>query len=353
VDPWNRQGFVNKFALGKRSVGLDLSTPEARAAFERLVAAADVVIENYSPRVMPNLGLGEDRLRACNPHVVYVTMPGYGRTGPAKDYSAYGPVLDSHAGLSTLMGYPDVDAWKCGIAWPDPVAGIHAAFATLVALWVRDRDPQRAAATVEVAQFETAVSMIGDRIIRAQIDAADPPIIGNRHPLHAPHGVYRCAGDDRWLALCVSDDAAWASLCLAIEAPPSWPTWDLPLRRAEHDAIDATIAAWSARLDPHAAAAALQVLGVAAAPVADARDLVEDPHLAAAGFFTPLDHPSTGPIRWHRLPLRCSTIEARPRSAAPRLGTDNDAVLRAWAGLDSHEIDALIGQGVLGDIPPA
>ena len=92
------------------------------------------MIENYSPRVMPNLGLGEDHLRALNPHVVYVTMPGYGRTGPARDYSAYGPVLDSHAGLSTLMGYPEMDAWKCGIAWPDPVAGIHATLAVLAAL---------------------------------------------------------------------------------------------------------------------------------------------------------------------------------------------------------------------------
>lgn len=352
-DPWNRQGFINKFALGKRSIGLDLSTQSSRSAFERLVAVSDVVIENYSPRVMPNLGLGEDRLRACNPRIVYVTMPGYGRTGPAKDYSAYGPVLDSHAGLSTLMGYPDFDAWKCGIAWPDPIGGVHAAFATLVALWVRDRTPERPAATVEVAQFETAVSMIGDRIVRAQIDDADPAIIGNRHPTQAPQGVYRCAGEDRWLALSVGDDGAWAGLCGAIDASPDWIAWDEGTRRARHDVIDEQITEWASRRDPHAAAAALQALGVAGAPVADAADLVQDPHLAAAGFFELLDHPSTGPLLWHRLPIRGSTIQARPRSAAPCLGADNRAVLRTWAGMSERDIDALVEEGVLGDIPPA
>lgn len=351
-DPWNRQGFVNKYALGKRSIGLDLTMEEGRKAFEALVAVSDVVIENYSPRVMPNLGLGEDRLRACNPHVVYLTMPGYGRTGPARDYSAYGPVLDSHAGLSTLMGYPEVDAWKCGIAWPDPVGGIHGAFAALVALWARERSDARPAATVEVAQFETAVSMIADRVVRAQLDDADPAILGNRHPVWAPQGVYRSAGDDRWVAVSVPDDDAWRALCATVGAPPGWSAWDVAERRHGHDAIDAAVEAWTAGRGSVEAAAALQAVGVPAGHVADARDLLEDPQLAARGFFAVLDHPSTGPLPWHRLPIRSATMATAPRRAAPLLGEGNRELLTSWAGLPADRIDALAGEGVIGDLPP-
>ncbi len=351
-DPWNRQGFVNKYALGKRSVGLDLTAASGREAFEALVAVSDVVIENYSPRVMPNLGLGEDRLRACNPHLVYLTMPGYGRTGPARDYSAYGPVLDSHAGLSTLMGYPDVDAWKCGIAWPDPVGGIHGAFATLVALWARERSESRPAATVEVAQFETAVAMIADRVVRAQLDDADPAIIGNRHPVWAPQGVYRSDGDDRWVAVSVPADDAWRSLCAVIGAPPEWGAWAVDERRGRHDDIDAAIGAWTAGLGSVEAAGVLQEAGVPAGHVADARDLVHDPQLGARGFFSMVDHPSTGPLPWHRLPIRSATMTTAPRRGAPLLGEGNRDLLAGWAGLSADRIDALADEGVIGDIPP-
>ncbi len=316
------------------------------------MAASDVVVENYSPRVMPNLGLGEDRLRACNPHVVYLTMPGYGRSGPARDYSAYGPVLDSHAGLSTLMGYPEVDAWKCGIAWPDPVGGIHGAFATLVALWARERSGDRPAATVEVAQFETAVSMIADRVVQAQLDDADPAIIGNRHPVHAPQGVYRCEGEDRWVAVSVPDDGAWRALCAVLGAPDEWAAWPVAERRRRHDDIDAALTAWTAVRRSTEAAAALQTAGVPAGHVADARDLVEDPQLAARGFFAVLDHPSTGPLAWHRLPIRSATLATAPRRSAPLMGEGNRALLAGWAGLSEERIGALVEGGVLGDLPP-
>ena len=351
--PWNRNGFINKFAVDKRSVGLDISSPKARAVFERLVEQADVVIENYSPRVMPNLGLGEDRLRALNPHIVYVTMPGYGRTGPARDYSAYGPVLDSHAGLSTLMGYPELDAWKCGIAWPDPVAGIHATFAVLAALWSREHDPERRGMTVEVAQFETAVSMIGDRLVQSQLDGFDPPLPGNRSVTSAPQGVYPCAGVDRWLALTVPDDRRWAALCAAVGFPADWAVWDVEQRRRNHDGIDAAMSTWTATRAPAAGAVLLQSVGVPAAPVVDGRDMLTDPHLAARGFYQQVTHPEAGTHPWSPLPARLSKTPLTIHRPAPLLGEHNRAVLREWAGYDDDEIDALIADGCLADRPPA
>ena len=207
---WNRIGFENKYALNKRSVALDLTHPGARAGLERLIAGADVLIENFSPRVMPQLGLDEARLDELNPGLVYVTMPGYGRTGPDADRVAYGPMIDGHAGLSSLMGYEDTPGWKGGVAWPDPVAGIHAAAATVAALLARRADPAGRGPTVELSQLEATVHMAGAAVVAAQLAGRNPTPVGNRHPRFAPQGVYRTAGDDRWLALSVSDDGSVA-----------------------------------------------------------------------------------------------------------------------------------------------
>ena len=352
-EPWNRQGFINKFALGKKSIGLDLATSEGLRVLERLVAAADVLIENFSPRVMPSLGFDEHRLHEINPHLIYLTMPGYGRTGPASEYSAYGPVLDSHAGLSTLMGYRDVDAWKCGIAWPDPVAGIHGAFAVLTAIWARERNPQRRGTTIEVAQLETAITMIGDRLVRAQIDDADPPILGNRHPTWAPQGVYRSSGDDSWLALAIPNESSWVAFCSAAQLPSEWSMWDLARRRDQHDAIDEAINSWSSFRSNHEAAAALQAAGVSAAPVANAQDVMQDPQLLHRDFFNDLVHPVAGTQSWHGLACRLSATPAAQRAAAPCLGAHNFAILRDWSGFDNDEIDELLRTNVIGTSPPA
>jgi crotonobetainyl-CoA:carnitine CoA-transferase CaiB-like acyl-CoA transferase len=350
--PWNRNGFVNKFALGKRSVALDIGEPEGKAAFERLVAAADVVIENYSPRVMPNFGLGEDRLLELNAHLVYVTMPGYGRSGPAQDYSAYGPVLDSHAGLSSLMGYPELDAWKCGIAWPDPVAGIHTALATLAALWDRDADPQRRGRVIEVAQFETAVSMIGDRLVEAQLTGVDQPLPGNRDPDIAPQGVYPASGDDRWIALSVPTEASWAALCREAALPAEWAAWPLHARQSHHDEIDDAIAAWSAKLDATDATRRLQSAGVPAAPVVDGPALVGDPHLAARSFFVEVTQADSGTHPWPRLPILLGATPAKIQGPAPLLGEHNHEVLADWGGLSPGELAGLEAAGVLATEPP-
>ncbi len=350
--PWNRNGFINKYALGKRSVGVDMAVAEGRAVFEELVAAVDVVVENFSPRVMPNFGLGEDRLRELNPALIYLTMPGYGRDGPAADYSAYGPVLDSHAGLSTLMGYEGMTAWKCGIAWPDPVGGIHGAVAALLALWDRDADPDHGGRTIELAQFETAVAMIGDRLVEAQLTGTLPPLPGNRHPDHAPQGVYPSAGDDRWLALTVPDDDTWARLCALAGLPAHWAGLGASERRARHDELDAALSTWTATRDHLELADELQAAGVPAAAVLDGGELVEDRHLGARAMFVELTHPEAGTHRWPRSPALLSAADTAPTGPAPLLGQHNAEVLTAWAGLGADELAALEASGVVATEPP-
>ncbi|MBT5774540.1 MAG: hypothetical protein HOH95_09195, partial [Dehalococcoidia bacterium] len=235
--PWNRNGHQIKYALNKRSVVLDLTRPEGKQAFERLVPHVDLVIENYSPRVMPQFGLDEHRLHELNPDLIYTTMPGYGRSGPAMNWVAYGTTVDSHAGLSHLIGYDGHSPWKCGVAWPDPIAGLHAVSAILIALWNRSLDGG-GGVTIELPQLESTIAVAGDALVEAQIRGEDPPVLGNRHPHFAPQGVYPTTGDDRYIVISVPDDTAWHNLCTAAQLPEAWHTLDLDARRQIHDEID-------------------------------------------------------------------------------------------------------------------
>jgi crotonobetainyl-CoA:carnitine CoA-transferase CaiB-like acyl-CoA transferase len=341
---WNRNAHFAKYALGKRSVVLDLEKDAGRATLEAMVGAYDVLIENYSPRVMPQLGLDEDRLHELNPDLLYVTMPGYGRSGPDRNWVAYGTTIDSHAGLSTLIGYPDRFPWKAGIAWPDPLAGLHAACAVLIGLWEREAGEAAGGMTIEVPQLEVAIAAIGDRLLEAQIDGLPTPR-GNREPAYLAQGVYRCAGDDRWIALSVTSAAAWNALCELAGLDPG-------LIR-DHDALDLSLTAWTATFDQCRLMATLQQAGIAAGAVLDAAGVLADPHLLARGAFAEVDQPEIGPLVTPVTPVRLSATPAAVRRAAPRLGQDNLEVLRQDAGLDPAAISQLMADGIVADEPPA
>lgn len=360
-DPWNRMAFHNKYALNKRSVVIDLNRPEGVELLRGLIPTADVMVENYSPRVMPSFGLDQETVRGLNPDLVSVTMPGYGRQGPNADWVAYGPTIDGHAGHNALMGYRDQGPWKCGIAWPDPIGGLHAAAGALVALLDRFERPESGGQTVEVAQIEAAVTMIGQHLARAQMvgpghgpasrrDGGAAPT-GNRREGPAPQGVYPCARTDRWVALSVPDDEAWVATC-GVLGLGDLTSLDRGARIEASDELDRRIAACTSSRDDGELARALQNVGVAAAPLADAADVLADPQLAAAGFFVELDHPSAGRHRWPRLPITLSATPATVRSPAPLMGADNEYAACELAGLDAGRYRELVEMGVLLTEPP-
>lgn len=350
--PWNRNGHYVKYALGKRSVVLDLQDERAVAAVEAMVPWADVLIENYSPRVMPQLGLDEERLHELNPDLVYVTMPGYGRSGPAENWLAFGSSVDSHAGLSSLVGYPDASPWKGGIAWPDPVTGLHATCGALIALWDREAGSTRGQ-TVETSMLEAAVAAIGGSVVAAQVAGREPQPLGNRSGQLAPQGVYPCQGEDRWIAICVQDDVAWRALCDEAGFDERLTALDREERRAAHDEIDAAIAGWTSGFEHRELMARLQERGVAAGAVLDAAELVSDPHLEARGAWVEVDQPAIGAFRTPLMPIRLSRTPAQVRRPAPLLGQHNREVLRDLAGLHDDLIAALEADDVVTDRPPA
>ncbi|MDA1147861.1 MAG: CoA transferase [Chloroflexi bacterium] len=349
--PWNRNGHQIKYGLHKESLVLDLTQADGRRTFERLVPHADVVIENYSPRVMPQFGLDEHRLHELNPGMIYVTMPGYGRSGPAMNWVAYGTSVDSHAGLSHLIGYPGHVPWKCGVAWPDPIAGLHAVAAVLIALW---RRPEEGGLTIEIAQFEATLAVVGDALVEAQMRGEDAPVLGNRHPVFAPQGVYPTTGDDGWIAVSVFDDAAWRALCEAAALPGEWHGFDVSARWARHDEIDRSLASWTGGHEHIELARRLQAIGVAAAPVLDIAELLADEQLAARDALAEIDQPEVGRFVTPRSPIHFSGVQDRPplRHAA-LFGEQNREILAQVGGLTDEEIDALVSAGIVVDEPPS
>ena len=344
AEPWNVNAIFVKLQRNKRSVALDLKAAAGRSTFLELVAAADVVIENFSARAMPALGLGYATLAEANPKIVHVSMPGFGASGPYRDRVAFGPTVEPMSGLMAVMGYGPEEPRNTAMALMDPIAAINAAAAVVDALRRRERTGK--GAFVEMSLHEGGVAFCGPWLIEHQL-GGDIRVLGNRHPRMAPHGVYRCAGDDAWVALACRDDADWRALRGLIPDLPA--NADLAARIADHDGIDAAVSAWTRCRAKQGAAEELQAAGVPAGPVNITPDMTADPQVRARGFFVPLE---PGPTPMPGNPVKMAGIGSANWTPCPRLGADNRAVLADWLGYDAARIDALEAAGVLVDKPP-
>ena len=344
-EPWNANAVFVKLQRNKQSVAIDLKTDAGRETFIELVKVADVIIENFSARAMPALGLDYERLAAANPAIIYVALPGYGKTGPYRDWVAFGPSVEAMSGLTNVMGYGPDEPRNTAMALIDPIAAANAAAAVATAL--RRRAETGKGAFVEMSLHEAGVSFCGPWLIEHQLGGSIQPI-GNRHPHMAPHGVYRCAGEDAWIAIACRDDADWRSLCPVIGELDGGA--NLLARRAAHDSIDAAIGAWTERRQKSAAADTLQAAGVPAGPVNTTPDMVADPQVRERGFFVPLE-PGPTPVPGN--PIKMSGISPDDWSPCPSLGANNAAVLGDWLGYSDERIAELHREGALADKPPA
>ncbi len=350
--PYDCSAAFNKMNRSKRSVTLELGEPEARRIFEALVERSDVVCDNFSPRVMPKLRLDPKHLHLMNPGVVAVSMPGFGNSGPYRDRLAYGPLIESTVGLASTLGYRDGGPHRSGIAWPDPITALHAAVGTLAMLFGRAESREGRGGVVETPMAEAMATTLGDAYLTAQLCGEVEPRRGARHARRVPQGCYPCPGEDRWVAISVENDRQWRSLCSVAGLPGWFADLSLGERRAAEDQIDEMLSRWTRGLDREQVVGRLQRGGVTAAPVADARDLVEDPFLEARGFWVCLDHREVGRRRYPGLPIHLSATPARFRLGAPCLGEHNREVLMETLGFPASRVDALERDGVLRETPP-
>jgi crotonobetainyl-CoA:carnitine CoA-transferase CaiB-like acyl-CoA transferase len=348
---WNRMGVWNKMNRSKRSLCLDAKPADGAAVLDALIADADLFVHNMTPRGARSLGVAPDRLEELNPRIASVAMTGYGETGPMASHSSYGPMLEAYAGFAEATGYNGEPPLRVGIAFPDAVGGLHGAYALLAALW--ERELTGSAVHIDLSQLETLMSFAGEAFLVASAEGVAPARHGNRSADFAPQGVYRCDGDDAWVAVTVQGDAEWAALLRLLRDPrlAGLEDADLGGRQAVHDDIDAALARWTRSRSPLVAAKELQAHGVAAAPCFTNRDLVLDEHLAARDFIVSWDHPDVGVQQYPGFPIHFSWTPATI-GPAPALGADNRDVLQEL-GCTDEQIAALEAAGIITDTPPA
>jgi benzylsuccinate CoA-transferase BbsF subunit len=345
----NRSGYFADRNTSKRSVALNMKKPQARELARRMIAQSHIVINNFTPDVMPRFGLGWDDVRAFKPDIVYVAMSLLGASGPERDYLGYGHMINAMSGLLRLSGHPQRDPTGTGTNYPDHIPNpTHAVFALLAALRHLRRTGE--GQYVDIAQLEPAVALLGPTVLEWTVNGVDRKRVGNAHDTLAPHGVYPTKGDDRWLALAVADEAQWASLAHEL-GHPEWlerAEWrDAAGRRAQRSALDEALAEATRDRQGTELMEALQRRGVPAGVVQDAADVIVDPQLVHRGQWVHLDHPEMGRSLYSAPPMQLSATPAWPRRPAPLLGQHTREVCHEWLGLQDPEIDALLADEVL------
>jgi crotonobetainyl-CoA:carnitine CoA-transferase CaiB-like acyl-CoA transferase len=332
---------------GKRGITLAMNDPEGLALAKRLIAGADAVFENFSPRVMENFGLTWDAIHDVNPSAVMVRMPAFGLDGPWRDRTGFAQTMEQITGMAWVTGFVDgsplIPRGAC-----DPFAGMHAVLALMVALEARERSGE--GALVEVTMVEAALNAAAEQVVEYSSTGTLLVRDGNRGPVASPQGLFSCRGDEHWLALAIVTDEHWGALC-NVMGDPAWARG--VDRRSDVDRIEEEIAAWCAERDVDELVDTLAARAVPAAPVVVPRDIVKNPQLRARNFFEAVEHPVTGKYELPSLPFRFAARGARPwyRSAPPTLGQHNDEVLRELLGLDDAAIADLRSRAIIGDRP--
>ncbi|GAB3013366.1 CaiB/BaiF CoA transferase family protein [Mycobacterium bourgelatii] len=348
-DDWYERGPLWQATnLNKRDITLDLSSAVGRELALRLAAEADVVVENFSPRVVEQFGLDYDSLVKINPDVIMVRMPGFGLEGPWRDYVGWALNIEQVSGMASATGYPDGP--PCNLQGPaDPIAGVHGCIALLAALQHRKRTGE--GQLIEVAQVEVGAAVAAEPLIEYSMTGKVRPRQGNRHRDY-PQGVYPTSVTDEWVAVSIRDDSDWAGLVGAmkrdeLQDDPRFATPDA--RLANHDAFDAVLTEWTAALAPDEVVAALVQRKVPAARILASDRMYDIDQLDARGFYQDLEHPITGRHRFPGWPFRISPgPTAHHRTPSPTLGQHNADVLGAL-GLSADEIAALREQRVIGE----
>ncbi len=347
-DP-NASGYFNNFNSSKRSITLEMGHPDAPPIAKRLVDWCDVVVENFRPTVMARWGLDYETVSAKHPELIYVAMPAVGREGPRANYAGFGTGIKMISGLSMLSGRPDDVPIGPPGAFPDYVINCgHGGASIISALLHRQATGQ--GQFIEVAQMESTAAVTDTAILEATVNGRAPERRGNRHRIFCPHGVFQCAGDDEWVAVAVTSQAEWESLCRAI-GREDWLADErlvtLPGRRRHEDELEADIEAWTRGQAAREVEASLRAAGVQASKTQSNRDLLEhDAHLRERQYYWKLDHPVLGLTSYDATPFRLSETPAWGRRPAPLLGEHNVEVYQE-AGFDIEEIADLVARGVI------
>ena len=344
----NRGGQFNTYNRNKKSCTLNLSKPRAIAIAKELVSLSDVVVENFSPRVMAGLGLDYEACRAVKPDVIYLSLSGYGATGPSRDFVSYGMQLQAFSGMGSLTGYPGGPPRNLGTAVADTVGGLSGAFGILAAIHHRRRTGE--GQNIDVSQCEALAAFCPEAILDYIMNGEIHSRAGNRDDVMAPHNVYRCKGENNWVSIAVRTEEEWRDLCGIMERKdltddPRFA--DSASRRRNEEELDRIIGEWTVRHTDYEAMHRLQACGVPAAAVLNNAQLVRDPHLRERGFCVEDDHPETGKRTISGVSWGLDRTPGSVRTHAPLLGQHNLEVFANLLGVDEDEINHLKQEEVI------
>jgi benzylsuccinate CoA-transferase BbsF subunit len=332
----------------KRSVSIDLSKPEGVEVVKRLVRWSDVVSENFSPRAMTKWGLGYDSLREVRPDLVMLSSCLFGQTGPQRMYPGFGGQGSAIAGFNHLTGWPDRAAVGPYGTITDSLSPRYVAL--LITLALRHRARTGAGQHIDVSQIETGVYSLSEMIVRCSARGEVMKRAGNASEVDAPHGIYPCRGEERWIALAISSDAEWRLLRRVMSNPAfsQDPRFAAAAGRLEHrDELDGYLARWTQEQDAFELMHRLQGEGLEAGVVQNLDELGRDPQLEHRGHFQTLRHAHLGELRFEHYGIRLSESPPELRSPGPNLGEHNREVLEGMLGYGAEEIEGLVAAGVL------
>ena len=355
-DWWNRPSTYQLLNRGKRSLALDLSREEGRDLFRELVAVSDVVMENFTPRVMRRWGLDYPNLRRLRPDIIMVSNTGYGHgDGPYSSYPAQATTQEGTHGHCWVTGYPGGEPSKAGRSFVDFLSTWSAVFAIGAALRYRNRTGK--GQWVDIGMYQAGVMFLSEYLMDAIANGREGERIGNRHPYRAPQGAYPAAGVDQWITLSVSDNREWAALCGLLERP-DWAQdaglRTLAGRQERHDEIDAAIAEWTATQDKYDLMHTLQAVGIASGPVLSGREVHFDPHYRSRNFLERVEYPPERGIGARFLMGRPYAMSKTPlsiRGTAPAFGQDNAALLAGLLGKSDGQVDGWLQDGLIAAVP--
>jgi crotonobetainyl-CoA:carnitine CoA-transferase CaiB-like acyl-CoA transferase len=330
----------------KRSIAIDLKNEMGQKIAARLAAVSDIVIENFSAGVMDRLNLGYEMISAINSRLIYVSMSGYGHSGPRRDWTSMNMNLQGYSGLMTVSGAEGDPPTAISNSWNDYIGGLHACFAILQVLDER-RDSAKGR-RIDLSQFECSAAMIGSLLLSSAVDGKVPVRRGNRSDRSAPQGVYPCAGKDNWCALSVETNNQWQALAKLI-GQERWAT-DAPFenlagRQENQNEIDQAISTWSKQYSSQEVEARLRAAGISADRVRRINEVVDG--AAGSTVFSQMAERRVGSMRTTKLPFTLSSVDLPTPASAPSLGEHSGEVLRAWINCSDADIENLKRDQVL------
>ncbi|MDO8670231.1 MAG: CoA transferase [Dehalococcoidia bacterium] len=348
----NGGAYHNKVNRNKYDITIDLTDADGVRVFKELVKICDVVAESYTPRVMKQFGLEYPVLKEIKPDIIMLSISGYGQQGPYRDYAAYGFGIEAMMGLPSLTGYADRGPSRPGVNYGDPSAGLYGSAAVLSALFYRRRTGK--GQHIDLSMQEALTHLIGEQIMDYRMNERVAGRMGNRHMAMSPQGVYRCQGEEKWVAIAVRDDKDWRRFC-EVTGHPEWiedARFADSLSRWNNQAeLDWLVADWTSQYDHIEAMKILQGAGIPAGAALSGKEILFDPHLKERRFFEMVWHPETGVKPTPGVVTRLSKTPGSIRLYAGMLGEHNELILGDYLGLSPADIASLEEKKVIGKEP--